>query len=97
MSITIAETSIEERIQRYLEVGEFVDPGDVVARALDALDIVVEHRRQQLELRALIQEGLDQADRGELIPWTPELMDEIWAEAIEANRRGAPIPDHVKP
>lgn len=97
MSITIAEASIEERIRRYPEDGEFTDPGDVVARAPDGLDLVVEHRRQHLELRALIHEGLDRAVRGVVIPRTPELMDETWAEAVEADRRGDPTPDQVEP
>ena len=101
MSITIAEPSVEERIRRHVDSGRFADEVQVVAEALDAMDLVerrrVEYDEKVEELRALIAEGDEDFERGDFVPWTPTLMSEILAEAIEANRRGEPIDDHVKP
>ena len=56
---------------------------------------LLDERERQLDvLRAKIQIGLDEADRGELEEWTPELRDRLRREADEMHRRGEqPDPD----
>lgn len=52
-------------------------------------------RERQLDnLRAKLQIGFDQLDRGEGVEWTPELMERLSREADEMHRRGErPSPD----
>ena len=101
MSITIAEPSVEERIRRHVDSGKYTDAVHVVAEALDAMDLVERRRAEEEEkierLRVLIAEGDEDFERGDFVEWTPTLMSEILAEALEANRRGEPVDDHVKP
>ena len=55
-----------------------------------------EQERQIEELRATLQVGLDQLDRGESAPFTPELVEQMRREAEERFRRGErPKPDVV--
>ncbi len=100
MSITIAEPSVEERIRKHVDSGRFADETQVVTEALDAMELVERRRAEEEEkfeeLRALIAEADAELERGEFIEWTPTLMSEILAEALEANRRGEPVDDHVK-
>lgn len=101
MSITIAEPSVEERIRRHVDSGRFADASEVVAHALDEMELAerrrAEHDEKVDQLRALIAEADAELERGELVQWTPSLAAEILEEAREANRRGDPIDDHVKP
>ena len=82
---------IEARIQQKVAEGFFPDTDDVIREAMRLLD---EQERQLAEFRAKFQSALDQLDRGEGIPFTPELMAKIRGEAAERYRRGErPNPD----
>jgi antitoxin ParD1/3/4 len=82
---------VEASIQKKVESGHFPDAGEVVREAMRLLE---EHERQLDALRAKLQVGLDELDRGEGVEWTPELMEEIRQEADEKFRRGElPDPD----
>jgi antitoxin ParD1/3/4 len=82
---------VEDDIRSKVESGLFPDAAEVVREALRLLD---EQERQLAALRAKLQSGLDQLDRGEGVPFTPELMAEIRREADERFRRGEqPNPD----
>ena len=84
---------IEARIQQRVAEGHFPDAGEVVREAMRLLD---EQERQLEELRAKLQVGLDQLDRGEYAVFTPELVEAMRREADERFRRGArPKPDVV--
>lgn len=82
---------IEQTITRLVERGRYRDPEAVLQEAVPLLE---EHERQMDLLRAKLQIGIDQADRGELIEWTPELREQI---KQSARRRAAlgerPHPD----
>jgi Arc/MetJ-type ribon-helix-helix transcriptional regulator len=76
-----------------MEIGDFGDSTQVIHEALMAFAREIKHER----LRALIQEGIDDAEAGRIAQWTPGLIDEILERAKEKARSGAPIPWHVRP
>jgi antitoxin ParD1/3/4 len=84
---------VEASIRQKVEGGRFPDAADVVREAMRLLD----EQEQQLEaLRAKLQVGLDELDRGEGDEWTPELMERLRREADEIYRRGTqPDPDAI--
>ena len=90
MTIQLAadvEASILQRVER----GDFPEPNQVIREAMRLLE---EQERQIAALRAKLQVGIDQLDRGEGIEWMPKLMDQIRREAVERHRRGeTPHPD----
>ena len=84
---------IEARIQQKVAEGYFPDADEVIREAMRLLDA---QERQLDELRAKLQIGLDQLDRGESVPFTPELIERIRRNADERFRRGErPKPDVV--
>lgn len=85
---------LRERVQRHVESGRYVDASAVIERALDLME---ENQEKLRVLWELIQEGLDEVERGETVVMTPTFWDELQAEADEEDRLGIPIPDHVKP
>ena len=81
------KASIQEKVER----GDFPDAGAVIREAMRLLDA---EEQQLAQLRAKLQSGLDQIDRGEWAPFTPELMPQIRQEAQDRFRRGEqPNPD----
>ena len=82
---------VEDRINEKVARGEFPDAGEVVREAMRLLD---EQERRLDEFRAKLQVGLDQLDRGEGVPYTPELMARIRRDVADRYRRGEqPDPD----
>jgi antitoxin ParD1/3/4 len=82
---------IEADIRQRVERGEYADESEVLREALRMLN--VRERRVQ-EIRASIEEGLAELERGEGIELTPEVMEEISREADELIRLGVlPKPD----
>ena len=89
MSVQIAP-QIEAMIQERVAAGMYPDADAVLREAMRLLD---DHERLQ-RLRAKIQIGVDQADRGELVDFTPELIEQLGREAEEMFKRGeTPKPD----
>jgi len=74
---------VEASIRAKVERGDYPDAGEVVREALRLLD---DHDRQLAELRAKLQVGIDELERGAWAEWTPELMDRLIREADEAYR-----------
>ncbi len=92
MSIQIspeAEATIRELIER----GDYDDPEAVVDEALR----VLAERDHYGRLKAALAVGIEQYERGETIPWTPDYFDRLKREATELARSGKPIKDEVKP
>ena len=80
-------------IREKVESGRYGNANQVLEEALRLLD-----ERDRIEwLRAEIAIGLEQIDRGETVEYTPELMEQLKREAIEAERNGEPIDDAVLP
>jgi antitoxin ParD1/3/4 len=72
-------------IDHLVTSGAYADASEAIDWAIHLLEL---HDRQLRELRATLQVGLEQAERGELIPYTPEFMDELIREVEEAYQRG---------
>ena len=81
-------------IQERVATGRFSDESEVVREAIRLLD---QRERRLAELRAELAIGMAQIERGDLIDFTPDLMDELCRESEENARRGKPIKDAVKP
>ena len=83
-------------IQEKVDAGLYDDADDVMESAIDLLD--QEERRLEW-LRAELQIGLDQLDRGEgiLVDDLDAFFDMIKLRAAERNAAGLPIKDAVKP
>lgn len=77
-------------IQEKVDSGRYASADEVVRAAIRLLD----ERDRLQHLRSLLAVGLEQADRGELLEFTPELLDDIDREVEERFRRGEqPSPD----
>jgi antitoxin ParD1/3/4 len=84
---------VEARIRQKVERGDFPDAGEVMREAMRLLDA---QERQLSVLRTMLQSGIDQLDRGEGVPFTPQLVSQMRREAAERFRRGErPNPDVV--
>lgn len=82
---------VEDRIRARVARGDFPDAGEVVREAMRLLE---EQERQLDEFRSKLRIGLDQLDRGEGVPYTPELMARIRRDVADRFRRGEqPDPD----
>ncbi|HEY7032073.1 MAG TPA: ribbon-helix-helix protein, CopG family [Thermomicrobiales bacterium] len=90
MSLTLP-ADVAAKVREMVESGRYSDSGEALREAVDLL----EERDRRLEwLRAAIAKSDEQIARGEGIPNTPELLDEIDREVDELIRRGhVPSPD----
>ncbi len=82
MSVTLAP-EVGDRVQSWIDSGEYPDADSVV---LDALRLLEERKLDSL--RAKLQSGIDQLDRGEGIPFTPDLVSQMRRDAEDRLRRG---------
>src|SRR5215212_2482999 len=81
---------LEAMIRQQVDSGRYNNASEVVREALRLLD---EHQRLQ-HLRSLLAVGLEQAQRGELVEFTPELFEDIDRRVEERFLRGEePDPD----
>ena len=81
---------LEAMIRQQVDSGRYNNASEVVREALRLLD---EHQRVQ-HLRSLLAVGLEQAQRGELVEFTPELFEDIDRRVEERFLRSKePDPD----
>ncbi len=92
MNVPIDEQS-EAVIREGIANGRYANPTEMVREALRLLD---ERDRTQALLTEL-QIGLDQMERGELVDFTPELLDDLSRDAEARMRANLPIKDAVTP
>jgi len=85
---------VEARVREKVARGEFSDADAVIREAMRLLD---ERERQLAELRGMLQTGLTQLDRGEGVPFTPELVAQMRRDAEERFRRGERASPDVGP
>lgn len=92
MTITLSPET-QARIQELVAEFAYPSPEAVVDEALR----VLEEREKYVRLKAAIAVGLEQIERGEAIPWTPDLLDQLKREAEEDVRLGRHFDDDVIP
>jgi len=85
---------MESMIEVRIASGHYQDADEVLS---EALRLLAERDRKLTWLRAEVQKGLEQADRGETAPFTDDFIDRALDRARENGRRGKPIKDAVKP
>ena len=80
----------EALIREKVASGRYLDAAEVVREALRAL----EERERLEQLRIKVAAGFAQAERGELIDYTPELREELIQSALRRAQAGEkPNPD----
>jgi putative addiction module CopG family antidote len=85
---------LETRLRTLVQRGRFRD----TTEALGAAVRLLEEQDQRLDqLRAALRVAADQAAQGEVVDFTPELLEELSREAEERSRRREPIRDAIKP
>lgn len=84
----------QERVVREgIAGGRYEDEEQVLTEALTLLEA-----RDRLEqLRASLRIGWEQIERGETVPYSTELMEQLKREAHEDVLAATAIPDDVKP
>jgi antitoxin ParD1/3/4 len=81
---------LEAMIRERVASGRYNNASEVVREALRLL----EERERLDHLRSLLAVGLEQAERGELIEFTPEYLEALDRRVEERLRRGdEPNPD----
>jgi antitoxin ParD1/3/4 len=89
MTVTLTPEA-EALVRRKVDAGPYQTAEEVIREALRAL----EERDRLNELRAKLQIGLDQLDRGERVPFTPEWRADRLQVAIQRATDGElPDPD----
>lgn len=92
MTITQLPKQTEDDIQHLVESGDFENESEVVVQAV--CDFVDRKSRTE-HLRKLLQVGIDAADCGELVDFTPGLMVQIREDARKLAASGAPLDPDV--
>lgn len=88
----------QEHIRRILASGEFGSPDDVIAQALELLDEHKEELKRELaDMRAKVQEGIDQLARGEYTEYTEETLHELFEDVKRRGRGRRGAPDNARP
>ncbi|HUG63456.1 MAG TPA: type II toxin-antitoxin system ParD family antitoxin [Methylomirabilota bacterium] len=89
MSVDLAP-HVEALIREKIEAGPYRTADEVIHEALQAL----EERERLQRLRAMLQVGLDQLDRGEGVEFTPEWSAQRRRLAVQRAEAGEkPHPD----
>ncbi len=66
-------------IRQRIESGQNQDTNDVIHEALQLLSA---RERNRAELQAALAVGLEQIERGETVPWTPDLPSNLFADVL---------------
>jgi antitoxin ParD1/3/4 len=94
MQVTLTP-QLEKMVQSRIDSGLYDDAAEVIRAALHLME---EHERAREEaLRAAVLLGYEQAERGEVAPWTPELHAEIRRNAARKVREGHRPKADVRP
>lgn len=81
---------LEAMIREKVASGRYTSSSEVVREALRLLEEHDQHDR----LRAALAVAKESKARGDVRPWTPERLDEIWQSAVTGAAAGeTPNPD----
>ncbi|MBA2470108.1 MAG: hypothetical protein H0V37_11945 [Chloroflexia bacterium] len=92
LAITNLPRHTEDEIRRLVESGDFDNGTEVVVQAIH--DYVAQ-RNMNERVRALVREGWEAAERGELIDVTPEFRKELRESARRLAKSGEPLDPDV--
>lgn len=86
----------EDYLKQKVEEGFY---GNITEAVRDAVRRMREfdEKRKLDELRTLLATGLEQAERGEFIPYDASLLDNALEKARKNSQQGKPVKDVVKP
>lgn len=92
MTITRLPKQTEDDIQHLVESGDFESETEVVVQAVHDF---VERKNRAERVRALVREGWEAAERGELIDDSPEFRRELRESARRLAASGLPLDPDV--
>ena len=93
MTLTLS-FEFEAMIREQVDVSRYTTVGDVIEAAILPLDARDDHLSA---LRAKLQVGHEEIERGDIVLLTPELIDEIDREVEGRFRRGDEAHPDVRP
>jgi antitoxin ParD1/3/4 len=93
MSVMLSPAT-EKLIRELVENGRYPSADEAVQEGLRLIDV---RERHLARLRADVDVGLEQLERGEGVELTEERMEQIFERALENSRAGKPIKDAVTP
>ena len=82
--VTILTAEQQEKIDQILVHYQFANVEDVID---DALDLLLDHQKLE-HLRGVLAESVADEERGDVRELSPELLQEIRANAMEKSRSG---------
>ena len=85
---------LEAMIREKVECSLYSNTSEVVC---EALRLMQQRDEKEGRLRAALAIGIKDFERGNVVVWTPELMDEIWREGKAAFEAGEPFDPHTRP
>jgi antitoxin ParD1/3/4 len=89
MNVTLSSRS-EDLLKQIVDSGRYESADAALEDALLVLDEQIQHER----LRAAVAIGDEEIERGEIVPYTPALFEEIKRNAARMAREGrSPDPD----
>lgn len=86
----------ESYLKSKVESGYYANITEAVRDAVRRMR-EIDEQGKLAEVRAMLAKGLEQIERGEGVPYTPELFDKLMIEAIEDSKAGKPVRDEVIP
>ncbi len=84
----------EAFIERKIQDGTYKDAAEAIR---EAVIMMAERDDRAGALRAALQIGIDQIERGETVPFTPDFVERAMAEAKRRNAAGIPPCEDVLP
>ena len=85
---------LDAMIREKVESGLYSNTSEVVR---EALRLMQQRDEKEERLRAALAIGIKDFKRGNVVEWTPKLMDEIWREGKAAFEAGEPFDPDVWP
>jgi antitoxin ParD1/3/4 len=84
MSVKVPK-DVEERVLHLVESGRYRDSGDAMREAVNLLE---ERDRRLSWLQQAVARADEALERGEGVPYSPELLDELEEKSEERFKRG---------
>jgi antitoxin ParD1/3/4 len=90
MQITLSKPELEKFVEEQVRAGRFASAEEAISGALSLLQAHEHLTPEELShLRAAIQVGIDQADRGEVEAWDPQEISAEVERRFSEEQKGA--------